>query len=101
MAVKIGSVIGFDSHELRSFAATINKNTMSKGIYTGIIEKDEQGNYFCGEYLLDFQMVLKGFLLGDKITIKSFITNPSDKSYAAYPKKSRNFAIANDKPDYN
>jgi len=98
MAVKIESVIGFDSHELLSFVATKNKNTMSKGIYTGIIEKDDNGNYFCGEYLLDFQMVLKGFNLGDKVTIKSFITNPSDKSYNTYPKKSRNFAIANDKP---
>jgi hypothetical protein len=74
---------------------------MSKGIYTGIIEKDAQGNYHCGEYLLDFQMVLKGFNLGDEITIKSVIVNPSDKSYGTYPKKSRNFAIANDKPDYN
>ena len=72
---------------------------MSKGIYTGIIEKDGNGNYYCGEYLLDYQLVLKDFALGEKITIKSFITNPSDKSYAAYPKKSRNFAIANDKPD--
>lgn len=72
---------------------------MSKGIYTGIIEKDEQGNYFCGEYLLDYQMVSKGFNLADKITVKSFITNPSDKSFGAYPKKSRNFALANDKPE--
>lgn len=68
---------------------------MSKGIYTGIIEKDANGNYFCGEYLLDYQMVSKGFNLGDKITIKSFITNPSDKSYADYPKKSREFALFN------
>jgi hypothetical protein len=71
---------------------------MSKGIYTGIIEKDANGNYFCGEYLLDYQMVSKGFNLGDKITIKSFITNPSDKSYADYPKKSREFALFNLKP---
>jgi hypothetical protein len=82
-----------------SFAATINKNTMSKGIYTGIIEKDDNGNYYCGEYLLDYQMVLKGFILGDEITIKTVIVNPSDRSYATYPKKSRNFAFANLKPD--
>lgn len=74
---------------------------MSKGIYTGIIEKDANANYFCGEYLLDYQMVLKGFNIGDNITIKSSIVNPSDKSYNDYPKKSRNFAIANDKPDYD
>jgi len=72
---------------------------MSKGIYTGIIEKDGNGNYFCGEYLLDYQLVSKGFKLDDKITIKTFITNPSDKSYKDYPKKTRNFAIANDKPE--
>ena len=71
---------------------------MSKGIYTGIIEKDANGNYFCGEYLLDYQMVSNGFNLGDKITIKSHITNPSDKSYADYPKKSREFALFNLKP---
>jgi hypothetical protein len=43
-------------------------------------------------------MVSKGFNLGDKITIKSYITNPSDKSYAEYPKKSREFALFNLKP---
>ena len=100
MSMKIESIVGFANHELCSFVATINKNTMSKGIYTGIIEKDENGNYFCGEYLLDYQMVLKGFILGDEITIKTVIVNPSDKSYNLYPKKSRNFAIANDKPEY-
>ena len=72
---------------------------MSKGIYTGIIEKDANGNYFCGPYLLDYHMVEKGFKLGDKITIKSHITNPSDKSYDLYPKKSREFAIFNLKED--
>lgn len=73
---------------------------MSKGIYSGIIEKDEDGNYHCGEFLLDYQMVSKGFSLGDKITIKTVIVNPSDKSYGQYPKKSRNFALYNDKPEY-
>jgi hypothetical protein len=99
--MKIESIVGLSIHELLSFAATINKNTMSKGIYTGFIEKDENGNYFCGEYLLDYQMVLKGFILGDEITIKTVIVNPSDKSYNLYPKKSRNFAFANNKPDLN
>ena len=72
---------------------------MAKGIYTGIIEKDANGNYFCGEYLLDFQMVLKGFNLVDSITIKSVIVNPRDKSYKEYPKKSRNFALSNNKSE--
>lgn len=72
---------------------------MAKGIYTGIIELDENGNYFCGDFLLDYQMVSRGFVVGDEITIKTVIVNPSDKSYAIYEKKSRNFAIANEKLD--
>ena len=68
-----------------------------KELYTGIIEKDEHGNYFCGEYLLDYQMVEKNFKLGDKINIKSVIVNPSDKSYNLYPKKSREFSLAKEK----
>jgi hypothetical protein len=68
-----------------------------KGIYTGIIEKDNSGNYFCGEYLLDYQMVENDFKLGDEINIKSIIVNPSDKSYHQYPKKSRVFFLSNEK----
>ncbi len=72
---------------------------MSKGIYTGIIEKDEYGNFYCGTILLDYQLVAKSFQVGDKITIKTVIENPSDKSYNLYPQKSRNFAKFNTKPD--
>jgi hypothetical protein len=68
-----------------------------KGVYTGIIEKDENGNFFCGHYLLDYQQASKNFKLGDKVNIKSVIENPSDKSYNQYPKKSSNFFLANDK----
>jgi len=77
----------------------INKSIMSKekGVYTGIIEKDQNGNYFCGEYLLDFKYTEASFKLGDEINIKSVIANPSDKSYNQYPKKSKNFFLANQK----
>ena len=76
------------------------KNKMSKdkkGVYTGIIEKDKDGNYFCGEYLLDYKYTEANFKLGDEINIKTVIANPSDKSYNQYPKKSRNFFLANQK----
>ena len=59
-----------------------------KGVYTGIIEKDADGNFFCGEYLLDYQYTEKNFKVGDEVNIKSVIVNPSDKSYNQYPKKS-------------
>ena len=68
-----------------------------KGVYTGIIEKDEHGNYFCGEYLLDYQYTEKSFKLGDEVNLKTVIENPSDKSYNQYPKKSKNFFLANKK----
>ncbi|RZJ70148.1 MAG: hypothetical protein EOO45_13045 [Flavobacterium sp.] len=68
-----------------------------KAIYTGIIEKDEKGNYFCGEYLLDYKMVAANFNEGDKITINSIIENPSDISFGQYPKKSKDFSQADKK----
>ena len=70
-----------------------------KGVYTGIIEKDENNNYFCGEYHLDYKIDHTNFNLGDWVTIKSVIENPSDISYDKYPKKSKNFDKANHKPE--
>ncbi|MBD0725055.1 hypothetical protein B6A10_07685 [Flavobacterium sp. L1I52] len=72
---------------------------LQKGVFTGIIEKDENNNFFCGEYLLDYKMVQAKFTVGDWITIKSVIENPSDISYKKYPKKSKNFDKANNKPE--
>ncbi len=72
---------------------------LSKGIYTGNIEKDENGNYFCGEILLDYKMVAANFTIGDLVTVKTVIVNPSDMTYNKYPKKTRNFALANLKPE--
>lgn len=70
-----------------------------EGLYQGIIEQDEKGNFFCGPYLLDYKMVTTGFKLGDKISIKKLINNPSDISVEQYPKKSIKFSMANgDKP---
>lgn len=66
----------------------------NKGIYTGIIEKDNDGNYFCGEYLLDYQYTEASFKIGDMINIKTIIDNPSGKSNEKYPKKTRNFFLA-------
>lgn len=76
----------------------IPSKMLKKGIYTGILEQDEDKNFFCGNYLIDYKMAQQ-FQLGDVITIKSVIENPSDKSYDKYPKKSRNFDKANLKPE--
>ncbi|HFG0464752.1 TPA: hypothetical protein ACGFUB_000706 [Flavobacterium psychrophilum] len=78
----------------------MTKSLEKKGLFTGLIEQDENGNFFCGEYLLDYKMVVSNFKLGDKITLKTAITNPSDISFKAYEKKSKNFALFNLKPDH-
>ena len=63
-----------------------------KALYTGVIERDEYNNYFCGDYLLDYKFIENsGFKVGDKIAIKSAIANPSDMSANWYPKKTRDF----------
>ena len=72
---------------------------LQKGVFTGVIEKDENNNFFCGEYLLDYKMVQSKFAVGDWITIKSVIENPSDISFKQYPKKSKNFDKANNKAE--
>lgn len=77
---------------------SIEDKMPQKGIFTGIMEQDENKNYFCGAYLLDFKMAQK-HALGDWITIKSIIENPSDISYNKYPKKSKNFDKANRKAE--
>ena len=65
-----------------------------KGVFQGIIERDAQGNYFCGPYLLDYQYTEANFKLGDKISLKTVIANPSNKSIEAYPQKSMKFFLA-------
>ena len=79
-------------------AKSSDEKMLQKGVYTGIIEQDENKNFFCGIYLLDYKMVMANYKLGDMITIKSVIENPSDINYNQYPKKSKNFDKANNKP---
>ena len=38
---------------------------LQKGVYTGIVEQDENNNFFCGEYLLDYKMAMANHKLGD------------------------------------
>lgn len=66
-----------------------------KGVYTGKIEQDADGNFFCGPYLLDYKYTISNFKIGDEVNIKSVIENPSDISYDKYPKKSKSFFLAN------
>jgi hypothetical protein len=57
---------------------------LQKGLYRDNGKDDN--NFFCGAYLLDYKMAFL-IILGDYITIKTIIENPSDISYNKYPKK--------------
>ena len=70
-----------------------------QGLYQGIVERDEKGNYFCGPYLLDYQLTEAQFKLGDKISIKKITGNNSGKSAADYPQKAVKFFLANQEID--
>lgn len=68
-----------------------------EGIYKGIIEKDENGNYFCGPYLLDYKLTVTNFKIGDTVLINTIINNRSDLTLEKYPKKSMKFTLVVDK----
>lgn len=70
-----------------------------EGIYKGIIEKDENGNYFCGPYLLDYKLTVVNFKIGDTVLINTIINNRSDLTLEKYPKKSMKFTLVVDKMD--
>lgn len=36
---------------------------LQKGVFTGKLEQDENGNYFCGEYLLDYKIASTNHVL--------------------------------------
>ena len=65
-----------------------------EGLYQGIIEQDQNGNYFCGPLLLDYQLVRSGFKIGDRISVKKVVGNTSAKSMKDYPQKAVKFSIA-------
>jgi len=69
------------------------------GLYQGTIEKDTNGNYFCGPYLLDYQIVEAYFKLGDRVSLKSIIKNTSRMSMETYPQKSIKFSYATENHD--
>ncbi|MDQ1150962.1 hypothetical protein QE382_002946 [Sphingobacterium zeae] len=70
-----------------------------EGLYQGVIEKDDNGNYFCGPYLLDYQTVETYYKLGDRVSLKTIIKNTSRKSMEAYPQKSVKFSFASTEND--
>lgn len=66
-----------------------------EGLYQGVIEKDANGNFFCGPLLLDYQLVIKSrFKVGDRISVKKVVGNTSAKSAQDYPQKAIKFSIA-------
>ena len=70
-----------------------------KGVHTGFIEQDADGNFFCGPYLLDYKLTVSKFKIGDTVLINTIINNRSDISLGQYPKKSMKFTLIVDKTE--
>ena len=65
-----------------------------EGLYQGVIEKDEDGNFFCGPLLLDYKLASYHFKVGDRISVKKVVSNTSAKSNSKYPQKAVKFSLA-------
>jgi hypothetical protein len=53
--------------------------------YTGKIEQDSKGNYYCGEYLLSYKLVKGKFRVGDIIKIFESSKNNDPRTDKFYP----------------
>ncbi|MBL1408290.1 hypothetical protein [Sphingobacterium faecale] len=71
-----------------------------RGLYQGIVEQDEKGNYYCGPYLLDYKLTEANFKLGDKVSIKKIVSNTSGKSIEEYPQKAIIFSLVKEEEKF-
>lgn len=64
----------------------LNGNDLGPEKITGIIQKDDKGNYYCNEYILNYNYTHSNFEIGDNIQIVDFQDNSNDKTSSQYPK---------------
>ncbi|MDG4950741.1 hypothetical protein NLM59_07375 [Weeksellaceae bacterium KMM 9724] len=55
------------------------------GGYEGIIEQDNFGNYYCGEYYLNYRLIQENFKVGQKIKIKEINVNINKRTSNLFP----------------
>jgi len=55
-------------------------------IFTGTIEQDAKGNYYCGEYLLNYNYVKNNYKISDKIEVLEVADNSNSGTKAFYGK---------------
>lgn len=63
----------------------------SSNVMTGVIEQDENDNYHCGAYLLNYNYVRSNYKIGDKIKIISSNTNNNPRTKTQYPNFAHQF----------
>ncbi len=68
--------------------------SIESGIFEGIIEKDNKGNYHCEQIILTYKdITANGYKIGDKIRILKTAINTNEKNKDFYPK----FAISSER----
>jgi hypothetical protein len=61
--------------------------------YSGEIQRDNAGNYICGDYILNYQEVEQVHKLGTRIIIHSAGINKSPRTREKYPKRAFSFEL--------
>jgi hypothetical protein len=69
----------------------IEKNKLLATPLQGKIEQDDNRNYHCGVYLLDYKKVSSNYAVGDKIKITEISKNTNSKTNHLYPKYASKF----------
>jgi len=64
----------------------IKKEPHNQVLYKGLIEQDANGNYYCGEYLLNYKYIEANYKLGDEIEILESSLNNNPRTNIYYQK---------------
>lgn len=73
----------------------ISKWEKQINIFEGLIEQDEYGNYYCGDYLLNYRYTQENFNINDKIKIIQSDENTDIRNKRLYPFHAKRFAKLN------
>ncbi|MCF8342992.1 MAG: hypothetical protein K9I82_18595 [Chitinophagaceae bacterium] len=84
----------FDNHQDSTYNNKITEllEIDSTSYYEGLIEQDNKGNFYCGEYALAYLHIINNnFKIGDRIKITESMENTNNKTNLLYPKHAKKF----------
>ena len=76
----------FQRNDKGKLTGSLWKKLEAENIHEGPLEQDNQGNYYCGEFILPFKSVDKKYLPGQKIRILVGDINSNLSTKVTYPR---------------